>query len=126
MHERLTIGSDEITLRAKSDTLLAAPSQTPRATIRRACTAIREELYRVEAGELVVYREHGDVAGPGAVVHIASGQPHTVRNESTSEARAYVIFFPGTEMEGFVRAVAANPAEAMTLAARYGIEFTAG
>ena len=47
-----------------------------------------------------------------------------MRNESAVEARAYVIFSPGTEMERFVRAVAANPADVVALAAANGIEFT--
>jgi mannose-6-phosphate isomerase-like protein (cupin superfamily) len=83
-----------------------------------------EELYRVETGELTVYRDSERiVAGPGAVVHIAGGQPHTVRNESEAEARAYVIFSPGTEMERFVRAVAADPSDVVALAEAHGIEF---
>jgi mannose-6-phosphate isomerase-like protein (cupin superfamily) len=124
MHERLKIGSDEITLRACSETLLAAEVTIPAGGGPPAMHRHpSEELYRVEAGELAVYREHERiVAGPGDVVHIAGGQAHTVRNESTSEARAYVIFSPGTEMERFVRAVAANPADLPALAAANGIE----
>ena len=126
MHERLTIGTDEITLRAKSEALLAAEVTIPAGGGPPAMHRHpSEELYRVEAGELAVYREHERiVAGPGDVVHIAGGQAHTVRNESAVEARAYVIFSPGTEMERFVRAVAANPADVMALAAANGIEFT--
>jgi mannose-6-phosphate isomerase-like protein (cupin superfamily) len=126
VHERLTIGSDEITLLARSETLLAAAVTIPAGGGPPAMHRHpSEELYRVEAGELAVYREHERiVAGPGDVVHIAGRQPHTVRNESATEARAYVIFSPGTEMERFVRAVAANPADVMALAAANGIEFT--
>jgi mannose-6-phosphate isomerase-like protein (cupin superfamily) len=126
MHQRLEIGSDEITLRAKSETLLAAEVAIPAGGGPPAMHRHpSEELYRIEAGELVIYREDERiVAGPGDVVHIASGQAHTVRNESGTGARAYVIFSPGTEMEGFVRAVAANPADVMALAVAHGIEFT--
>jgi mannose-6-phosphate isomerase-like protein (cupin superfamily) len=105
MHERLRIGSDEITLRAHSETLLAAEVTIPAGGGPPAMHRHpSEELYRVEAGELAVYRE-GEriVAGPADVVHIASGQPHTVRN---------------------VRAVAADPADVLALAAANGIEFT--
>jgi hypothetical protein len=35
-----------------------------------------------------------------------------------------VVFSPGTEMERFVRAVAADPADVMALARAHGIEFT--
>jgi mannose-6-phosphate isomerase-like protein (cupin superfamily) len=127
MHEQLKIGSDEITIRAKSDTLLAAEVVIPAGGGPPAMHRHpSEELYRVEKGELAVYREDElIVAGPGDVIHIASGQPHTVRNETGTEARAYVIFSPGTEMERFIRAVAADPADVMGLAERFGIEFAA-
>jgi mannose-6-phosphate isomerase-like protein (cupin superfamily) len=126
MHERLKVGSDEITLRARSESLLAAEVTIPAGGGPPAMHRHpSEELYRVEAGELTVYRDSERlVAGPGAVVHIAGGQPHTVRNESEAEARAYVIFSPGTEMERFVRAVAADPADVVALAEAHGIEFT--
>ena len=37
-------------------------------------------------------------------VAIPGGREHTVRNESDAEARAFVVFSPGAEMEAFVRA----------------------
>jgi hypothetical protein len=65
--------------------------------------------------------------GRGDVVHIPGGRSHTVRNESSAEARAYVVFSPGAEMERFVRAAAElnvlQPADVMALAERHGIEF---
>jgi hypothetical protein len=92
--ERPKIGSDEITLQSA-------------------------------AGGCSIYLEDERiVAGPGSVTHIPGGAAHTVRNESATEARAYVIFSPGTEMEAFVRAVAENPEDVVALAEANGIEFT--
>ena len=92
-----------------------------------------EEIYRGEAGELAVYREDGGgeieriALGPGDVVHIPGGRSHTVRNESAADARAYVVFSPGAEMERFMRAAAQlgapSPADVIALAERHGIEF---
>jgi mannose-6-phosphate isomerase-like protein (cupin superfamily) len=124
--ERLKIGSDEITLHVSSESLLAAEVRIPAgggppAMHRHAS----EELYRVEAGELAIYRESERiVAGPGAVVHIPGGCSHTVRNESGRDARAYVVFAPGTEIERFARAVVASPGDVVALAEANGIEFT--
>ena len=88
------------------------------------------EVYRVEEGVLAIYVEDGpgDVrrtaVAPGDVVHIPGGRPHTIRNESPFDARAYVTFVPGTEMEQFVRSVASRPQDVVALAAHHGIEFT--
>src|SRR2546423_8880189 len=63
------------------------------------------EIYKVERGELAIYLEDdaGEVArvvaGTGSVVAIPGGREHTIRNESQSPARAYVVFAPGSEME---------------------------
>lgn len=96
-----------------------------------------EEVYRLERGELALYVE--DVGGRiervvaqvGDVVHIPGGRAHTVRNESGAEARAYVIFTPGTQIEHFMRAAGALAAseppsmdDVLALAARHGIEMT--
>ncbi len=124
--ERLKIGSDEITLHVSSGTLLAAEVTIaagggPPAMHRHPS----EELYRVEAGELAIYLEDERiVAGSGSVTHIPAGAAHNVRNESAADARAYVIFAPGTEMETFFRAVAENPTDVVALAEANGIEFT--
>ena len=73
-----------------------------------------DEIYRVDRGTLTIYLEDGDgavlrrPAGPGDVVHIPGGRPHTVRNESGEEASAYVVFSPGEPMERFMRAAAAR------------------
>jgi len=67
------------------------------------------ELYRVRSGELTFYIEGRDggvtrsVAGPGAVVPIAGGLEHTVRNESGAPAEALVMFSPSAAMERFAR-----------------------
>jgi hypothetical protein len=66
------------------------------------------------------------IAAPaGAVVAIAGGREHTIRNESDAEAVAYVVFAPGAAMESFVReAAVAAPADVPALAARHGVEMT--
>jgi mannose-6-phosphate isomerase-like protein (cupin superfamily) len=136
--ERLQVGTDEIVVRVASaetsGALLAAdvaipPGGGPPVMHRHA----PDEVYRGEAGELTVYRQAigGDVERhvlrAGDVLHIPGGHSHTVRNESGAEARAYVVFTPGTEMERFVRAAAAleapAPAEVVALAERHGVEF---
>jgi mannose-6-phosphate isomerase-like protein (cupin superfamily) len=98
------------------------------------------EVYFVQRGELTVYT--GELlpdggwtavqrvtAGPGDVVPLAGGTPHTFRNESDVEAVAFVVHAPGTAFEGFVRAGAALAAQAepqmedvLEIAARHGIE----
>ncbi len=84
------------------------------------------ELYRVERGELALYLGEERISAPeGAVVHIPGGTPHTIRNETDAEARAFVVFTPGTEMERFVRAVAASPGDVVALAEEHGIEMLA-
>jgi oxalate decarboxylase/phosphoglucose isomerase-like protein (cupin superfamily) len=133
--ERLKVGSDEITLHVTSESsdgaLVACdvtipPGGGPPGMHRHPSA----EVYRGEEGVLAVYVEDG--AGvvqrialtPGVTVHIPGGRPHTVRNESPFEARAYVTFVPGSEMEQFVRAVASQPHDVVALAERHGIEFT--
>jgi mannose-6-phosphate isomerase-like protein (cupin superfamily) len=96
-----------------------------------------EEVYRLDRGELAIYLEDDEgevrriIARPGSVVHIPGGRAHTVRNESDTDAHAYVIFAPGTEMEQFLRAagdLAAHGEPAMedilALAERHGIDMT--
>jgi oxalate decarboxylase/phosphoglucose isomerase-like protein (cupin superfamily) len=129
------LGSDEITFHVTSDdsdgALIAAevhipPGGGPPAMHRHP----PEELYRGVAGELAIYLEEGDevrriTVTPGVVVHIPGGRPHNVRNESAEEARAFVVFTPGTEIERFFRAAAATPPQEIpALAARHGVEFT--
>jgi mannose-6-phosphate isomerase-like protein (cupin superfamily) len=91
------------------------------------------EVYRVIEGEFTFYvADDGDAparritAGPGDVVPLAGNTPHTVRNESTADAVAFVVHAPGALMEGFSRAVAAltdpDMETAMKVAADHGIE----
>jgi mannose-6-phosphate isomerase-like protein (cupin superfamily) len=130
--DTLSVGTDELTFRVTSaeseGALLAVEVRLPAGggppALHRHSAA---EVYRVEDGELAIY-VGGDriAAGPGAVVNIPSGRAHTVRNETDAEARAYVVFTPGTEIERFMRAAGAlaapDPAEVMALAERHGIE----
>ncbi|HYP47414.1 MAG TPA: cupin domain-containing protein [Thermoleophilaceae bacterium] len=95
------------------------------------------ELYRVESGKLTFYLEGENgavtrsVVGPGGVVPIAGGLEHTIRNESSDDAEAVVLFSPGEEMERFVRAAselsrgrAPQPHELVALAEAHGIGMT--
>lgn len=137
MH-RITVGGDELRLRVPSaatgGALLAVEVHMPAGggppVLHRHAAA---EVYRVEHGTLAVYvaNEGGAVArveaGPGAVVPIPGGRAHTVRNESGADARAYVVFAPGTEMERFVRAVGglrdgASMDAVLAIAAEHGVE----
>ena len=133
--DTLSVGTDELIFRvtsAESDgALLAVEVRLPAGggppALHRHAAA---EIYRVERGELAIYVEDSRIAaGPGAVVSIPGGRAHTVRNETDAEARAYVVFAPGTEIERFMRAAGAltapGPAEVMALAERHGIEMLA-
>jgi hypothetical protein len=62
-------------------------------------------------------------------VALAGGGPHTIRNESGTDAVAFVVHAPGAPMEGFTRAVVAEAAHGnpsmdtvLAIAARNGIE----
>jgi oxalate decarboxylase/phosphoglucose isomerase-like protein (cupin superfamily) len=136
--DKLLVGSDEVVLHVTTGALLAAevrlpPGGGPPALHRHD----PEEIYRVDHGALVLYVEDEDgelqrvAAGPGDVVHIPGGRPHTVRNESAEPASAYVVFSPGAQMERFLRAAAALGADGppavddlLALAARHGVETT--
>lgn len=93
------------------------------------------EIYHVLAGEFTFYL--GDPAGPvrrvtagvGDVVPLAGGTPHTIRNESTADAVAFMVHSPAAVMEGFARAAAALGAtgtpsmeQALALAEEHGVE----
>lgn len=94
------------------------------------------EIYYVREGEFTFYL--GDpsgpvrriTAGPGEVVPLAGGIPHTVRNESDADAVAFVVHAPGGPMEEFTRtadAMAASDeqvdvAAVLRLADQHGIE----
>jgi mannose-6-phosphate isomerase-like protein (cupin superfamily) len=126
--ERLKVGHDEITLHVDSErsggTMVAAEVTIPAGggppALHRHPSV---ELYRVQRGELALYLGDERIsAGEGAVVHIPGGTAHTIRNETDAEAQAFVVFTPGTEMERFVRAVAASPGDVLALAREHGIE----
>ena len=140
--ERLRVGADEITLLVTGEEsggrLLAAEVRLPAGGgppgLHRHDP---DEVYRLERGELAIYLEderaevHRIAAGPGDVIHIPGGRPHTVRNESGDEATASVVFAPAAGMERFLRAAAAlaadgppAPADVMRVAAEHGIRFT--
>ncbi|GAA0795818.1 cupin domain-containing protein [Spirilliplanes yamanashiensis] len=139
--EVLNLGGDEVTIVATcaqtNDDLFAVevrmpPGGGPPLLHRHAPS----EVYRVLRGEFTFYVEDepgGPVrrvaAGPGAVVPLAGGTPHSVRNESAAEAVAFVVHTPGPVMEGFIRAVAAlteaesaDMATVLAVAAANGVE----
>jgi mannose-6-phosphate isomerase-like protein (cupin superfamily) len=130
----MRVGGDEIDIQVSSDdsggALLVAsvrllPGGGPPGLHRHAA----DEVYRVDAGELAIYvGGERRVTRAGEVVHIPGGTAHTVRNESGAEARALVVFSPGSEMEAFVRAaaVADRPEDVAALAQRHGIVFAEG
>ena len=140
--DRVRVGGDEISFRVTTaqsgGALVAAEVRMPAGGgppgLHRHPSA---EVYRVDAGELCLYVEDAGgtvqrtVAGPGEVVHIPGGRAHTIRNEAADEARAYVVFVPGAEMEGFARAAAPlaaagppRPEDVIALAHDHGIEMT--
>ena len=103
---------------------------------RRLCTAMRRaEIYHVLEGQFTFYvgqppsavRRVEAVAGD--VVPLAGNTPHTIRNESSSDAVAFVVHSPAATMEGFSRAAAAMAAQGspgiedvLALAEQHGIE----
>jgi mannose-6-phosphate isomerase-like protein (cupin superfamily) len=138
--ERLLLGGDEITILADcastGDALFAVemrmrPGGGPPVLHRHQ----PGEVYHVLEGEFTFYTDEGEAgvrrmtAGAGAVVPLAGGVPHTIRNESDRDAVAFVVHAPGAPMEHFSRAVAAagaagplDMAQAMRLAEDSGIE----
>lgn len=136
--ERLQVGADVITVRAASaetaGALFAAevemqPGGGPPLMHHHAPS----ELYHVLDGEFAFYiaDEGGTVrrttGAAGAVVPIPGGRSHTIRNESSATARAFVVYTPGEPFERFARAAAeAKPTmrDVLELAARHGIEMT--
>ncbi|HEU5266186.1 MAG TPA: cupin domain-containing protein [Jatrophihabitans sp.] len=138
--ERLTLGTDEITVLASSaqtgGALFAVeirmpPGGGPPVMHRHA----PGEVYYVLEGEFTFYV--GDPAGPvrrftataGDTVPLAGGTAHTIRNEAATDAVAFVVHAPGEPMEGFARAGAALAAAGeatmdavLAVAAENGIE----
>lgn len=92
------------------------------------------EVYHVLEGEFAFYVGDGagvrrSTAGVGEVVPLAGGVPHMIRNESETDAVAFVVHAPGPPMEGFIRAAAALAADGsptieavLEVAAANGIE----
>jgi oxalate decarboxylase/phosphoglucose isomerase-like protein (cupin superfamily) len=133
-HHQLSVGSDQLrfrTTRADSDGALLAfeirmpPGGGPPALHRHEPA----ELYRVERGEFALYLSGRDgrvarsTVGPGQVVSIPGGCEHTVRNESSEDAEAFVVLAPGERFESFVRAAALG-GDPTALAAEHGVEIT--
>ena len=93
------------------------------------------EIYHVLEGEFAFYIGDPDGtvrrvrAAAGDVVPLAGGTPHTVRNESASDAVAFVVHSPAAVMEGFSRAAAAlavggapSMERVLALAQEHGVE----
>jgi mannose-6-phosphate isomerase-like protein (cupin superfamily) len=134
--DRIIMGTDEITVLATSaqtDGALFAveirmrPGGGPPVMHRHA----PGEVYRVLDGEFTFYVTGPDgttrmTARAGDVVPLAGNTPHTIRNESTEDAVAFVVHAPGPPMENFSRAAAAlsRPTmdEILAIAAQNGIE----
>jgi mannose-6-phosphate isomerase-like protein (cupin superfamily) len=137
--ERIRTGRDEITVLAASAQTGGAlfamqvrmpPGGGPPVMHRHD----HGEVYLVQRGEFTFYIGGADdpdrrrvSARAGEVVPLAGRTPHTIRNESTEEAVAFVVHAPGAPMEQFLRAVAALGPEstmddALAVAAQNGIE----
>jgi len=138
--ERLTLGTDELTVLATSAETAGAlfavmvrmpPGGGPLVMHRHD----PGEVYYVVDGQFTFYTGGPDTpverftAGPGQVVALAGGTAHTVRNESDADASAFVVHAPGAPMENFSRAAAALAADqpprmeaVLAIAQRQGIE----
>jgi mannose-6-phosphate isomerase-like protein (cupin superfamily) len=137
--ERLHLGADEITVLAGCEqtggALFAVDIRMPPGggppVMHRHDPG---EIYYIREGEFTFYLGTVDdphrrrvTAGPGDVVPLAGGTPHTIRNESDRDAVAFVVHAPGAVMEGFARAVQtmaddAGMDEILAVAAEHGIE----
>ena len=138
--ERFQLGTDEITVLATSaqtrGNLYAVEVKMPPGggppVIHQHNPS---EIYYVLEGEFTFYVGDTDstprqvTAGPGEVVPLPGGTPHTVRNHTDKDAVAFVVHTPGQVMEGFSRAAAAiatggGPSieDVLSLAERHGIE----
>jgi mannose-6-phosphate isomerase-like protein (cupin superfamily) len=138
--ERIALGTDELCVLATSEqtdgalfaaTMRMPPGGGPPVMHRHA----PGEVYHVLDGEFTFYvgRPDGTVrrftAAAGQVVPLAGNTPHTIRNESDSDALAFVVHAPGAPMERFSRAAAALAAQGeptmdavLAIAERHGIE----
>jgi mannose-6-phosphate isomerase-like protein (cupin superfamily) len=137
--EQLMLGTDEFTILASSAEtggalcaieLRMPPGGGPPVMHRHA----PGEVYAVSEGEFTFYiggfgqPARRITAGPGEVVALAGGTPHTVRNESDAVAVAFVVHAPGPPMENFSREAAlaaTDPPDmdaVLAIAQRHGIE----
>jgi mannose-6-phosphate isomerase-like protein (cupin superfamily) len=138
--ERFQLGTDEITVLATSaqtrgDLFAVEVRMPPGGGPPVIHQHNPSEIYYVLEGEFTFYLGDTDstprqvTAGPGDVVPLPGGTPHTVRNHSDKDAVAFVVHTPGQVMEGFSRAAAAiatggGPSieDVLSLAERHGIE----
>jgi len=138
--ERFQLGTDEITVLATSaqtrgDLFAVEVRMPPGGGPPVIHQHNPSEIYYVLEGEFTFYVGDTDstprqvTAGPGDVVPLPGGTPHTVRNNSDKGAVAFVVHTPGQVMEGFSRAAAAiatggGPSieDVLSLAERHGIE----
>jgi mannose-6-phosphate isomerase-like protein (cupin superfamily) len=138
----MRVGGDEIEFEVTGDDgagglvaaqVTMAPGGGPPALHRHEAS----ELYRVEDGALCFYVEDAEgavrrrIAAAGETVAIPGGREHTIRNESASEAKAFVVYSPGQRMEAFALAASRidegaqpNIERVFELAAQHGIEIT--
>jgi mannose-6-phosphate isomerase-like protein (cupin superfamily) len=139
-HERLTLGTEEVTVvaaNAETNNALFAvelrmpPNGGPPVMHRHDPS----EVYYVLEGEFTFYVQdeegqvHRRTATAGETVPLAGGTRHTIRNESAADALAFVVHAPGAPMEGFLHAAAELAASGQTgmepvlaIAAQHGIE----
>jgi mannose-6-phosphate isomerase-like protein (cupin superfamily) len=116
--ERLLLGGDQITILTSGQQtggdifaleIRMPPGGGPPLMHRHAPS----EIYYVLEGEFTFYVGEPPssvrriTAGAGDVVPLAGNTAHTIRNESSSDAVAFVVHSPAAVMEGFSRAVAA-------------------
>lgn len=123
--ERIALGPDEITVLAScADTGNALFAVDVRMRPGGGAPLMHwhdpGEVYLVREGEFTFYVGLGDdvgrfTAGPGDVVPLAGGVPHAIRNESGSDAVAFVVHAPGMPMENFSRAAAELPGSDMNV-----------
>lgn len=137
--EQIRLGEDDLVVLATSEQTAGAlfaleitmrPGGGPPVMHRHAPA----EIYFVTKGEFTFDVGEGAdarrvTAGAGDVVPLRGGTPHTIRNESQSEAVAQVVHTPGPPMEEFTRAAAKlatdgapDMTEVLAMAERHGIE----
>jgi mannose-6-phosphate isomerase-like protein (cupin superfamily) len=138
--ERLTLGTDELCVLATSaqtdGALFAATVRMPPGggapVMHRHAPG---EVYHVLSGEFTFYLGRPDgtaqrfTAAAGQVVPLAGNTPHTIRNESGTDAVAFVVHAPGAPMEYFSRAAAELAASGepgmdavLAIAEQHGVE----